>query len=131
MAVICDNGVYISAYLIKPIIFLAGKFLKTPENQTICVGADVTLDWRFDHEGELYRAIWYRNNTYLMTKYGSNQAIIETDITNVYHVTNGAIKITGVSLQDGGQYICSISYTIGSGLGFVPADSVSVTVLGK
>ena len=92
----------------------------------------MTLDWRFDNEGDLYLATWYRYNITgtLMTKFGSDPANPKAGITNVHHIANGAIKITGLSLQDGGQYSCSIVYTLGSSIGNIPPDSVSVTVLG-
>ena len=65
-----------------------------------------------------------------MTKYGSAQATPEDGITNVFHISNGEIKMTSVSLQDDGEYICSIAYILGSGLCNIPPSSIYVTVLG-
>ena len=112
-------------------ILTAGQFTSTPGDQAVCVGTDMTLDWRFDHEGDLDIVIWYRDSTSLMTKFGSDQANQEPGITNVHHITNGEIKITGVSQQDEGRYTCSIYYTLKSGLSMIPPSRVNVTVIGK
>ena len=125
------QGVFFLSF--KTFILTAGQFTSMPDDQTVCVGADVTLDWRFDHERDLYSAKWFKDGdpTPIMLMYPPQPANPGSGITNIHHIANGAINITGVSLQDGGQYTCSIYYNLGSDLDSIPADHANVTVLGK
>ena len=108
-----------------------GQFTSTPANQEVCVGADVTLDWRFDHENDLHNVKWFRNGfNLIMYMYPPQPAQPADGVTNIQHLTNGMIWIQSVSLQDDGQYICSINYKLSAGLPTVRGSFVNVTILG-
>ena len=110
-------------------VFTVGRFISTPDNVSACVGTDVTFHWRFDREDELNLAVWKKNITLIMIKRGSHPAVPEYGVTNIRHITNGAIKIMGVTLADAGEYRLLIHNHFAPGLPRILIDSVSVTVL--
>ena len=88
------------------------------------------LNWRYDREDVFKRAIWFRNSVLIMTMTGTEPAKPAAGVTNIQHISNGAIKIEAWSLADVGEYGLTVQYEFSSSV-LTAGDSVTVSFLGK
>ena len=62
------------------------KILHTPNNQTVCEGSDLVLNFSFDNEEYLNDAVWRKGETPIIVKVGGNTANVEKAFEHKYRI---------------------------------------------